>query len=193
MHLSKISFSIVWILLLFISNAAAAGPDESPNAPFKHGVQAFSKGEYEKAVKYFNAARKAGLDTPALHYNLGVSYFKLKRYTEAQSEFKQLTKEADLAPLSHYNLGLIALRRGDKPAAAQHFQTTFRTAKDKKLRMLAGAQLKDIPPPPKRRMWSGFFSFAAGYDDNVTLNVDDEVKVSDTKDEFVELIVNLEH
>lgn len=190
MRLSKICFSIVWIMLLFISNASAAGPDESPNTTFRHGVQAFSKGEYEKAVRYFNAAQKGGLNTPALHYNLGVSYFKLKRYTEAQSEFERLTKEADLGPLSHYNLGLIALRRDDKSAAAQHFQTTYRTAKDKKLRMLAGAQLKDIPPPQKRRMWSGFFSFAAGYDDNVTLNVDDQVQVSDTKDEFVELIAS---
>lgn len=183
----RIRFSIFWTILLLTLNISTTLAEESHDTAFEYGVKAFSQGEYKKAAEFFEASRKAEDKSLALYYNLGVSYFKLKNYSEARKNFKLLTSESNLAPLAHYNLGLVALKGSDKQTAKKHFQITFRTAKEVKLRQLAKIQL-DNSAGPKRKIWSGFFSVAGGYDDNVALNIDNTVEASDIKDEFVEVI-----
>ena len=188
MHLLRTIVFLTSVILLSISAGVATGADQSASNMFNRGTQAFSIGNYEKALELFQAANSAGLKTSALHYNLGVTYFKLKRYNEAQKEFERLAAGSETAPLAHYNLGRIALERGEKSKARNYFQITFRTATDEKLRWLSDNRLRELAISEKDRRWTGYISLTAGYDDNVALIADSEVLVGDEKDNFMELI-----
>lgn len=186
MHLLRTSLFFTIIILLSIPVGFAAGAGQTANKMFKRGTNAFAKGDYEQAAEFFKAAKRSGLNTIALHYNLGVTYFRLKRYREARQEFERLTADSGTAALAHYNLGRIALASGDQSKARNHFQITFRTATDKKLRRLADDRLRELAAVEKVRKWSGYFSLGAGYDDNVSLIADSQVLVGNAADEFLE-------
>jgi tetratricopeptide (TPR) repeat protein len=188
MHLLRAGIFYTLIILLSISVGFASGVGPSADEMFKRGTNAFANGDYEQAVEFFKAAKRSGLNTLALHYNLGVTYFRLKHYREAQQEFERLTGDSGTAPLAHYNLGRIALEGGEKSKARDHFQTTFRTATNKKLRRLADDRLRELAAAEKDRRWSGYFSLGAGYDDNAALIADSQVLVGNAADEFLELV-----
>lgn len=188
MNLLRTSFFFISIILLSISAGFAARTDQSVSVMFNRDTQAFVKGNYEKALELFKAANRSGLNTSALHYNLGVTYFKLKRYNEAQKEFERLAARSETAPLAHYNLGRITLVKGEKSKARNHFQITFCTDTDERLRRLADDRLRELATAEKDRRWSGYVSFAAGYDDNVALIADSEVLIDGVEDEFLEFI-----
>lgn len=193
MHLSKnttvfIITALFTFLVLFSTSASAASAKTSTKTLFNKGVQAFSKGDYDRAESFFKAAQKSGLHSDALYYNLGVCYFKLKLYSLAKKAFQRLAESPDMAALAHYNLGLIALRVKNISDAETHFQSAYRLSKDPSLKRLAEIQLTKLGVSLKRRAWLGYLSLGAGYDDNVFLDVKNGVVDNKTDDAFLELI-----
>lgn len=156
------------VALVLIVGAVRA----QPNEPFAAGTAAFEQGDYLRALSLFESARSQGADSAALRYNIGVCQYRVGDYAEAEGTFRGLAaRYPSFAALAEYNRGLalLALQRHDEAAAAF---TRARTQGDERLAALADSALADLgaaresPTPPR---WRGYFSVAAGHDDNVAL------------------------
>jgi hypothetical protein len=148
---------------------AALGADAS--ALFDDGERAFAAGDYAEALRLFTAAREAGSAGPSSYYNIGVCEYRLGRYDAAEATFAMLAAEFPaVRELAEYNRGLALRADGNLAAAAIAFERA-RASTDDKIVALANAQLVEIGATPvaDEPEWSGYFSGAIGYDDNVAL------------------------
>src|SRR5512143_2665420 len=156
------------VALLMAVGAVQAQPQE----PFAAGAAAFGQGDYPRALSLFQRALAEGADSAALRYNIGVCQYRVGDYAEAEAAFRGLAARfPSFAALAEYNRGLalLALHRSDDAAVAF---TRARTEGDERLAALAQSALSELaatresPAPPR---WRGYFSVAAGHDDNVAL------------------------
>lgn len=185
---------IVCVLALFfaVNYQAIAQSIDSRDKYFKAGLSAFRSGDYRKAGRDFEAARRAGMKSVALHYNLGVTYYHLGRYSSATGMFKRLLRNRKWEALANYNLGLIALKQERKKAAIQHFRLASKTV-DKKLHTLATVMLSRLGQQLGGR-WRSYFRAGIGYDDNVALINGGEVSAtSGNADFFTELFASMRY
>lgn len=154
------------------SRASSEGDDVAAQR-FTAGMQAFRDGEYAAALRAFQAACAAGLDSSQLHYNLGVTYYRLQRYAAARREFERLRDEPGVADIAHYNLGLVALKQGREADAVAIFRAVNAATDNVKLKQLTDRQLTRLTGRPRPwQGWVGFLDLTAGYDDNVALSSD---------------------
>ena len=156
------------VALLMVAGAVRA---QSPE-PFAAGAAAFEQGDYLRALGLFERARSQGADSAALLYNIGVCQYRVGDFAEAEGTFRDLAAHyPSFAALAEYNRGLalLALQRRDDAATAF---TRARTEGDERLAALADsalAELRTASQPPAPQRWRGYFSVAAGHDDNVAL------------------------
>jgi tetratricopeptide (TPR) repeat protein len=87
-----------------------------------------TRGQKKQALKEFDAAMKAGLDTPAIHYNVGILYKDLGTYDQAQKHLLLSVGHPELAFGSRLALGRIAREQGDQAEAARHLVQVLRIA-----------------------------------------------------------------
>ncbi len=160
------------------SDAATAG---TANQYFDDGVRAAQQQQYKAALKAFENARQAGLDTPELDYNVAVVYYQLGKYEHALDRFQRLTDDPQYAAVAYYNLGLISLKQGDVAGAKKHLTTAHDLAADENLKALSLLALQRIGEKPAEQSpfseWAGLVSIDAGYDDNVAL-IDEDLDQS---------------
>jgi tetratricopeptide (TPR) repeat protein len=175
---------IIHSLFLILLSMTVAHAEEGLPA-FDQGMQAFRSGDYSQAAQAFEQARSQGLKRPALFYNLGVTYYRLARWQEAREAFLKTAETTAMAPLAYYNLGLVSRKQNDASEAVRWFERCLATSQDEKLRILAQHALAG--QEEKRSAWSTLLNIGLGYDDNVTLESDSLVAVSDTSDLFFEL------
>jgi hypothetical protein len=141
-------------------------------ADWTAGSTAFQDGNFQVALRHFEAEIQAGLDSPAVHYNVAVCHFKLQQYEESRTSFQLIANRyPKMRGLAEYNLGLIDRRKNDAQAATSHFLKAYELSpNDQKLRILASARLRELEPElgvPSE--WSGALGMRAGFDDNVAL------------------------
>ncbi len=179
---------ILCILLIFVSQRSVYGQETKADAAFKDGVRAFRQKDYNVAATLFKTARAAGLKTEALGYNLGVSHYKSGQYTDALKEFESLKSSKKMSAVAHYNIGLIKLRQNEPASAKTHFQIAYDSARNEKLKELARIQLRPDEPAADNPLLTGYLSIAGGYDDNITLGIENEIQSSKIDDRFVELL-----
>ncbi|MFC1523406.1 tetratricopeptide repeat protein [Thermodesulfobacteriota bacterium] len=177
--------------LIMAPSLSLAENSELPreNELFHQGEQAFRDGDYQIALSLFREAEKEGMDHVSLFYNIGVCAYKLGDYPQARAAFHQVARHPEMASLAYYNLGLTAIKAQDLSAAQKWFRKTAATATDERLETLARTALDrlevEIVPP-----WFGFFSFSAGYDDNVkTLYDGDTQTTTGQGDGFTEILL----
>ena len=137
---------------------------------WESGKQAFTAGDYESALLYFEMARDTGQQGPAVHYNIAVCHFELGRYEDARATFGYIAENyPNMRGLAEYNMGLAERRLGDEGAAQQHFIRAWDlSADDEKLRSLSAAMLEELQPEESSN-WYGAFALRLGHDDNVAL------------------------
>lgn len=177
---------LIGMWLLAPIAAAATG-----NQLFKQGVVAFKTGDFVSAVRYFQQARRAGLDLPTLYYNLGASLYKLGRYAEAEEAFRACARDPIWAALANYNAGLAAYQRGQRAAAAEYFEHARLTADSDEVRALALAMLERTDVAASRRP-RGALALDLGYNDNVTFAADNQIlQTSSEPDRFSELAASV--
>lgn len=167
MNFRLIRIATLSVLLASSSLAAATIAED-----WEAGKQAFSAGDYESAIVFFETARDAGLDGPAVHYNIAVVQFKLERFTAAQYTFETIARRfPKMRGLAEYNLGLVARRLGENNKAREHFLSAYELSPDnREIRVLASRQLRGIQPEVRTASrWTGAFGARAGHDDNVAL------------------------
>lgn len=160
------SAAIVALFLVFGHNAFSDTTDWSA------GLDSFAGGDYASALRYFESAQDAGLDSAAVHYNIAVCRFKLGRYVQARDEFLLIANRyPKMRGLAEYNLGLVARRRNDPTTATGHFIKAYRLSpNNEKLRIMSSSRLRELEPELRRASrWTGAIGVRAGFDDNVAL------------------------
>jgi tetratricopeptide (TPR) repeat protein len=180
--------SFLCALLLVIAPAASSVAQQP--GEFAAATAAFESGDYEQALRLFEAARAAGVDSAALHYNLGVCQYRLGDHAAAAATFARLRERfPPFAAIAEYNRGLALLGLGDEDEAHAAFEHA-RDEGDEPLAALAASALASMEPAAApRARWLGYFDFAAGHDDNIALI--DELSVPATlsaSSPFTELV-----
>lgn len=153
----------MYLLLIFSTSVVSA----SIKTDFEKGVVYFEAGNYEKAIKKFQSARKQGLRSTPLYYNIAATYFKLKKYNKSKRYFQELRKLPKMKSLAEYNLGLIASKQGNTIQAKRYFRSVIRSNQDTKLVSLSIAQIKRYTPVEKPL--SLYMGLTLGYDDNINV------------------------
>lgn len=167
-------------LLCTIPPAAADVAEER----FRQGVTAVRAGDYSAAIEYFEAARRAGLDTGALHFNLGVAQYRAGRPDAAATAFRRAARSETMVAPALYQLGRLARERGDEGAARGYFRRAADAAKTDALRRRAEAALtprvRAAPPDYV------YVSLGGGHDSNLSLTPADASAASEESDLFID-------
>lgn len=167
--LLKISVSVLMAASMLFSVEAGA----SASLDFDQGKTYFNSGDYQKAVDYFERARRQGLKSISLYYNLASSYYKLGDYDNARRNFQVVAEAPKMKALANFNLGLVAKKTGDYATARSYFEMVVNTGHDQKLVSMANAELNKLnmvsgsrgPAKP----WNGYASISAGTDSNINI------------------------
>ena len=170
---------LTWLILACAQTAAADSVD------WAAGQQSFQKGDFNSALRHFEAAKNSGLEGPALHYNIAVCYFKLEQWAAARAAFRHIADRfPKLEGLAEYNLGLVARRVGDESAATAHFLRAYeKSPEDQTLRILASKRLRELAPVTvSPAAWHGAIGMQVGFDDNVALRDETGLAAGTTTD-----------
>jgi tetratricopeptide (TPR) repeat protein len=86
----------------------------------KSGVVAFNKGDFSKAVNYFEKELKNDPTAAIVHYNLGMAYFKMKQYSAAKAALSAAGYlDSRLASMTRFYLGLCHYQEKEYELALQ--------------------------------------------------------------------------
>lgn len=102
----------VLIILVVWSMANAVNGNKEPGDEKHLGIAEYEKGNYLKAVEYYNRAIEAAPDDSCVHNDLGLTYYALRKYDEAISEYD---KAIELGPDfldAYFNRGQAYWRKG---------------------------------------------------------------------------------
>jgi tetratricopeptide (TPR) repeat protein len=98
----------------------------SPEFHLLIGKAHLNRGEYEEAVKEFEAAAKGDPKIPFLHFNLGLAYVHKQDYERARAEFKKdIALEPD-TPFSYEQLASVESNAGNDDEAAKNFRSVLK-------------------------------------------------------------------
>ena len=165
MNLKKLP-ALVAILSLVTSTASVAA---APDTAWEMGSEAFAAEQYEKALRYFEDARDAGLGGPAVLYIIAVCQYSMGDYSAARRTFQLIARQfPSVRGLAEYNVGLAERRLGNPNAAQRRFVAAYRHSSDEKVRALAVGQLTELERE-QRPDWYGLVGVQLGHDDNVAL------------------------
>jgi len=158
--------ALLTVLVLVTSTGAIAA---DPATAWESGSEAFAAGQYDEALRHFEAARDGGLSGPAVHYNIAVSQFSMGNYGAARRTFQLIARQfPSMRGLAEYNVGLTERRLGNPDAAQRQFIAAYRHSSDETIRALAASQLTELERET-RSDWYGLVGVQAGHDDNVAL------------------------
>ena len=116
--------AVLALACLFAAGAAAA---MSAEELFRDGNRLFRDDLYFAALRRYEQAAEAGMNTPLLHYNTGVAHYKAGQHGRARASLQQAARSPSLRQLAQYNLGLNAYAAGDIEEALRW----FRSARDR--------------------------------------------------------------
>ena len=108
---------------LLLPAAASAAGNAAPDA--RKGNSAYKKGDWPKALEYYErAAAKAPADK-RLNFNMGDAYYRLEDYAKAGEAFEQAAASPRTAARAHYNRGNAAFKAGDLPGAIAGYRKSL--------------------------------------------------------------------
>lgn len=106
------------LLGLLLYTAPVAALDEQQ---YQQARQAFSAGDFQRALGLFEQLQHANPDNDNLLYNVGVCAFKLQNYDKASEVFRRLLQSVRYSTLARLNLGLIENKQNNIELAKEHF------------------------------------------------------------------------
>ena len=106
----------ILLLTMGLTSTAQAGP-------LQEGLDAYARGDYEKALGLLIEAQIQDPDRPPILYNLGNAYYKTGDFDSAYHLFNQVlgSQDENLKHKAQYNLGNTSFRRGELEEAIQHY------------------------------------------------------------------------
>jgi tetratricopeptide (TPR) repeat protein len=99
------------VLLLAIDAARA----DSPGKLVSKGNASYGKGDYEKAVEYYEKASVRIPESPVIIFNLGDAFFRKEDFQKAREYFEEAalkSRDLSLEAKAWYNMGNSAFRQG---------------------------------------------------------------------------------
>lgn len=120
---AKKTASVLGVLFLLVLNPAAHA------GPMQDGLEAYEKGDYEKALKLFIDAQLEDPDNPRILYNVGNAYYKVGDFESANKNFEQALKAEDktLRQKALYNLGNSNYKRGKFEDAIKNYEEVLKS------------------------------------------------------------------
>ena len=111
----------ILLVIIFLPAAAQAGPAQD-------GIEAYKKGQYDRALKLFIEAQLENPEKPELLYNLGNAYYKTGDFESAYQHYLQALKSEDqsLRQKTQYNLGNTSFRKGQMEQAVKHYESALK-------------------------------------------------------------------
>ncbi|NPC84637.1 tetratricopeptide repeat protein [Pyxidicoccus fallax] len=128
----------------------AAGPLERDHPLVQQGREAYAAGNYEEALKAFEAAKKERPNDPAVDFNRADALAKLGRIPEAREAFQGVTESnrPDLRQKAWYNLGNLHATTGDRQEALKAYRRALTMdPQDVQARHNYEVVLRNLPPP----------------------------------------------
>lgn len=140
-----------WGLALAAGSAWAMNPFEKNHPLVEEGMEAYQRGDYEKALSRFEAAQKELPGSQAITFNRGNALLKLGRNEEALAAYRQVadSEKGELQQKDFYNLGTALASMGDKQGAIAAYRKALRLDPGDELsRHNLEVLLRNLPPPP---------------------------------------------
>lgn len=99
------------------------------------GIQAYEKGDYEKALKHFTDAQLNAPDKPESLYNVADAFYKTGNYDAAIEHYQKVLESDDkaLKEKALYNIGNAEFRRGNAKAAIDRYKAALALDPDDRL------------------------------------------------------------
>jgi tetratricopeptide (TPR) repeat protein len=129
------SILILAIGLAFIAAYASRSRAESPRSLVKDGNKRLARGEYERAMEYYDRASVDAPESPVISLNMGNAHFMREEYTAARTYFEEAALRSDdlmLEAMAWYNMGNTAFKQAqrqedsDLEKALEHYQEAVR-------------------------------------------------------------------
>jgi tetratricopeptide (TPR) repeat protein len=129
--------------LAFIAAGAPHSRAESPRSLVKDGNRRLERGEYERALEYYDRASVDEPESAVLSLNMGNAHFLMEEYGAARTYFEEAALRSDdliLEAMAWYNIGNTAFRQAqrqedsDLQKALEHYQegvSFYQTALEK--------------------------------------------------------------
>ena len=122
----------------------AVSPEEQKAlARNERGLEYFSKGKFEQAVKEYDEALKLYPQLAAAHNNMGSAYFALARYEEAARSFAEAARLDPAYAQAHFNLALALIKLGREREAGEALDAATRAYTAEGDEELAAGRLKE--------------------------------------------------
>lgn len=108
------------ILAAFVALLGADAPRalaESPRSLVRDGNRRLKKGEYDKAIEYYERASIDAPESPVLALDMGNAHFMREEYAAARDYFEKATLRSDdlmLEAMAWYNMGNTAFRQAER-------------------------------------------------------------------------------
>jgi Ca-activated chloride channel family protein len=95
--------------------------------PLGSGIDAYNRGEYDKALKLFIDAQLDQPDRPDILYNIGNAYYHTGDYEAAAKNYKESLKTENklLQQKAHYNLGNANFRKKQYEDAVKNYESAL--------------------------------------------------------------------
>ena len=153
-QLVRIGCCLCALMLGWVLNpgfALALGVLEKNHPIVEQGRKAYEKGDYEEALRQFDAAQKDLPSSASLDFNRGNALFKLGRMEEANQAYHRAleTERSDLKEKDYYNLGNVWAQMGNvKEAVAAYRKALTLDPKDEEARHNLEVVLRELQRPP---------------------------------------------
>lgn len=106
----------------FIENKLHSPKNETFEAFYNAGVDAYSKKDYENAIKHFKLASEQAKVRPQVYYNLALTYQHMEEYEKAISSYLRFL---EINPEDYdglYNIALIYFNQNNYPKSIEYFK-----------------------------------------------------------------------
>lgn len=135
MHRKPTRLTLLSLTLLCLSVLTSASITtiattiQDGNAATAHnakGLELYSAGRYEEAIKSYKEAIKLKEDYADAHYNLGDAYFQLNQFKEAIDAYKKAIRYQPNLPTAYNNMGTAYYKLGEHKKAIAAYKESIR-------------------------------------------------------------------
>ena len=121
-------YHLIFLSLLILFTPLVAGCQD-----LKSGIDAYQKGEYDKAIQTLQEYLQNNPQDVEARYFLGNALFKKGLLDQAQEEFQKALEQDSKHPLVIYELGLVHIKKKEYEKAKEMFESGLKLKKQESL------------------------------------------------------------